>query len=293
MPRRTALEGYGEPLPALLPQEPETCKAHSLRSQLGSTGVKARIRAETKPRLKGGQDELLSPQPMQEPSLAHGDVWDLVCEQKGLNRATSTFFFAGVLVGAVAFGYLSDRFGRRRLLLVAYVSSLVLGLASAASVSYTMFAITRTLTGTALAGFTIIVMPLELEWLDVGHQVKSWSTALAVMGKGFSEAAFTTAYLFTSELYPTVLSRQTGMGLTALVGRLGGSLAPLAALLDGVWLSLPKLAYGGIALLAACTALLLPETKQAQLPETIQDVERKSAPSNPQEEEMPMKQVQD
>nr|XP_045246863.1 solute carrier family 22 member 7 isoform X2 [Macaca fascicularis] len=96
--------------------------------------------------------------------------WDLVCEQKGLNRAASTFFFAGVLVGAMAFGYLSDRFGRRRLLLVAYVSTLVLGLASAASVSYVMFAITRTLTGSALAGFTIIVMPLELEWLDVEHR---------------------------------------------------------------------------------------------------------------------------
>ncbi|XP_027953335.1 solute carrier family 22 member 7 isoform X1 [Eumetopias jubatus] len=414
--------------------------------------------------------------------------WDLVCEQKGLNKATSTFFFAGVLVGAVAFGYLSDRFGRRRLLLVAYVSSLVLGLASAASVSYVMFVITRTLTGTALAGFTIIVMPLEMEWLDVGHRTVAgvlsgtfwtvgvmllalvgylirdwrwlllavtlpcapgilslwwvpesarwlltqgrveeahryllrcarlngrpigedgltqealdkvatrervvrrpsyldlfrtprlrhislccmvmwfgvnfsyyglslnvsglglnvyqtqllfgavelpskllvylfvhhagrrltqagallgtalalgisllvtsgmgpWSTALAVTGKGFSEAAFTTAYLFTSELYPTVL-RQTGMGLTSLVGRLGGSLAPLAALLDGVWLSLPKLTYAGIALLAACTALLLPETRQAQLPETIQDVER-SAPSSLQKEEIPMKQVQD
>ncbi|XP_042793235.1 solute carrier family 22 member 7 [Panthera leo] len=413
--------------------------------------------------------------------------WDLVCEQKGLNKATSTFFFAGVLVGAVAFGYLSDRFGRRRLLLVAYVSSLVLGLVSAASVNYIMFVITRTLTGTALAGFTIIVMPLELEWLDVEHrtvagvlsstfwtggvtllalvgylirdwrwlllavtlpcvpgilslwwvpesarwlltqgrveeahryllrcaringrpvgedslsqealskvaareqvvrrpsyldlfrtprlrhislccmvmwfgvnfsyyglsldvsglglnvyqtqllfgavevpskllvylsvryagrrltqagmllgaaltfgarllvtlEMGSWRTALAVMGKGFCEAAFTTAYLFTSELYPTVL-RQTGMGLTALVGRLGGSLAPLAALLDGVWLSLPMLTYGGIALLAACTALLLPETKQAQLPETIQDVER-SALSRLQEEEMPMKQIQ-
>ncbi|XP_037601248.1 solute carrier family 22 member 7 isoform X5 [Cebus imitator] len=380
------------------------------------------------------------------------------------------------------------RFGRRRLLLVAYVSTLVLGLASAASVSYVMFAITRTLTGSALAGFTIIVMPLELEWLDVEHRtvagvlsstfwtggvmllalvgylirdwrwlllavtlpcapgilslwwvpesarwlltqggveeahryllhcarlngrpvgednlsqeavskvaarervvrrpsyldlfrtqqlrhislccmvvwfgvnfsyyglsldvsglglniyqtqllfgmvelpskllvylsvrhagrrltqagtllgtslalgtrllmssdMKSWSTTLAVIGKAFSEAAFTTAYLFTSELYPTVL-RQTGMGLTALVGRLGGSLAPLVALLDGVWLLLPKLVYGGIALLAACTALLLPETRQAQLPETIQDVERKRAPTSLQEEEMPMKQVQ-
>ncbi|KAM5166749.1 solute carrier family 22 member 7 [Callospermophilus lateralis] len=397
--------------------------------------------------------------------------WDLVCERKGLNRVASTLFFIGVLMGAVVFGYLSDRFGRRRLLLVAYVSTLVLGLTSAASVNYVMFAITRTLTGSTLAGFTIIVLPLELEWLDVEHrevagilsstfwtggvlllalagylirdwrwllmavtlpcvigilsirwvpesarwlltqgrveeaqryllhcarlngqpvgedslsqealnkvstgeqviprpsyldlfrtpqirhislccmvmwfsvnfsyyglsldlsglrlnvyqtqllfgavelpsklmvyllvrragrrltqagallgtaltfgirllvssETSSWSTALAVIGKGFSEAAFTTAYLFTSELYPTVL-RPTGIGLTALVGRLGGSLAPLAALLDGVWLSLPKLAYGGIALLATCTTFLLPETRQAQLPETIQDVERK------------------
>ncbi|XP_042528038.1 solute carrier family 22 member 7 isoform X2 [Dipodomys spectabilis] len=406
------------------------------------------------------------------------DKWDLVCEQKGLSKLTSTFFFVGVLVGAVLFGYLSDRFGRRRLLLVAYASSLVLSLVSAASVSYVMFVITRTLTGSALAGFTIIVLPLELEWLDVEHRVvagvlstifwtggvlllalvgylirdwrwlllaatlpcvpgilsiwwvpesarwlltqgrveeargyllrcarlngqsvgedelsqealnkvaegervvqrpsyldlfrtprlrhislccvvvwfgvnvsyygltldlsglgldvyqtqllfgavelpskllvylcvrragrrltlsgmllgaaltygvrllvpsgtRAWTTALAVVGKMFSEAAFTTAYLFTSELYPTVL-RQTGLGLASLVGRLGGSLAPLAALLDGVWLLLPKLVYGGIALLAGCIALLLPETRKAQLPETIQDVEKMSH----QEEEM-------
>lgn len=52
------------------------------------------------------------------------------------------------------------RFGRRRLLLVAYVSSLALGLASAASVNYVMFVVTRMLTGSALAGFTIIVLPL-------------------------------------------------------------------------------------------------------------------------------------
>lgn len=51
---------------------------------------------------------------------------------------------------------------------MAYVSTLVMGLASAASVNYIMFVITRTLTGTALAGFTIIVMPL-------GKAGKEWA----------------------------------------------------------------------------------------------------------------------
>lgn len=35
--------------------------------------------------------------------------WDLVCQQRGLNKITSTCFFIGVLVGAVVYGYLSDR----------------------------------------------------------------------------------------------------------------------------------------------------------------------------------------
>lgn len=80
------------------------------------------------------------------------------------------------------------------------MSTLTLGLLSAASVHYIMFLTTRTLTGLALAGFTIIVLPLgearpggrllgsgeggdgpiwlllmvslspELEWLDVEHR---------------------------------------------------------------------------------------------------------------------------
>lgn len=35
--------------------------------------------------------------------------WDLVCEQRGLNKITSTCFFVGMILGAVVFGYLSDR----------------------------------------------------------------------------------------------------------------------------------------------------------------------------------------
>ncbi|CAD7677857.1 unnamed protein product [Nyctereutes procyonoides] len=405
--------------------------------------------------------------------------WDLVCEQKDLNRATSTFFFLLVcwwgpwpldtcLMGGVQWG-----FGQHCLLLVAYVSSLVLGLASTALVSYIMFVITCSVTGMALAGFTIIVMLLEMEWLDVGHRTEAgvldsifwtrdvmrdavgtgqvpdtglrdvavglcltglllsprwvpesahwlltqghveeahryllhcsrlngwpmgedslsqervvqrllyldlfrtprlhhislccivmwfgvnffyyglsldvsrlgldvyqmqllfgavevpskllvdllvrhvghclvqagmlqgtalalgssllmwaWCTTLVVIWKSFSEAAFTTAYLFTSELYPTVLrdgADCTGMPAVGLFGPIGG----LSRWEYGC--HCPSSLMGGLPCWLACTALLLPETKQVQLPETIQDVER-SALSSLQKEEMPMKQVQD
>ncbi|XP_006006770.1 solute carrier family 22 member 7-like [Latimeria chalumnae] len=36
--------------------------------------------------------------------------WDLVCEKKGLNQISSTLFFSGITVGAIVFGYLSDKY---------------------------------------------------------------------------------------------------------------------------------------------------------------------------------------
>ncbi|XP_061846234.1 solute carrier family 22 member 7 isoform X2 [Colius striatus] len=99
--------------------------------------------------------------------------WDLVCEQRGLNQATATFFFIGVTMGAVVFGYLSDRFGRKSMLLLSLVCSVILGMLSAASVSYSMLVITRTLTGVALSGVSLIVLPLGMEWVDIQHRTFS------------------------------------------------------------------------------------------------------------------------
>nr|XP_033791666.1 solute carrier family 22 member 7 isoform X1 [Geotrypetes seraphini] len=96
--------------------------------------------------------------------------WDLVCEKKGLNQASLTFFFIGVTAGAVAFGYLSDKFGRRLMLLVSFIFSLILGMVSAASVSYLMFAVSRSLLGMALCGLSIIIVALSVEWVDMKHR---------------------------------------------------------------------------------------------------------------------------
>uniref|UniRef100_A0A3Q1IR34 Solute carrier family 22 member 6 n=1 Tax=Anabas testudineus TaxID=64144 RepID=A0A3Q1IR34_ANATE len=99
--------------------------------------------------------------------------WDLVCSRKGMSRATATVFFIGVMFGAPLFGFLSDRFGRRPLLLVSYLSSMVFGVISAFSTSYIMFAIMRFFTGMSLAGLSIISIVLNVEWFGIEHRTFS------------------------------------------------------------------------------------------------------------------------
>uniref|UniRef100_A0A8B9SPI1 Solute carrier family 22 member 7 n=1 Tax=Anas platyrhynchos TaxID=8839 RepID=A0A8B9SPI1_ANAPL len=331
--------------------------------------------------------------------------WDLVCEQRGLNQATATFFFIGVTIGAVVFGYLSDRFdpfqavpsgqcpfhredplslaramyvgwktrsanrnavfsprsrwvpesarwliangkvkqAHKHLLRCARMNGMKdfalspealrtittdkkrgesysyislfrtpvlrkISLCSGAvfGVAFSYYGMSMKLTGFGLNMylsqfvFGIIEIPakvivyvlvnrigrrqsqawsLILTGLCIGANIiipepfTSLRSVVAITGKGLSEAAFTTVFLYTSELYPTVL-RQNGMGYTSFVARLGGALAPLVFLLDEVWRSLPEVTYCGVAVCCGSVAFLLPETLNVRLPEGIEDIEK-------------------
>uniref|UniRef100_A0A8C7RS62 Solute carrier family 22 member 6 n=1 Tax=Oncorhynchus mykiss TaxID=8022 RepID=A0A8C7RS62_ONCMY len=96
--------------------------------------------------------------------------WDLVCDQKGLNKATTTIFFIGVMFGAMTFGSLSDRFGRKPMLLVSYISGMLFGFASAFSTSFIMFAVLRFFTGFGITGIVIVSSVLSVEWVDIEHR---------------------------------------------------------------------------------------------------------------------------
>ncbi|XP_017263812.1 solute carrier family 22 member 7-like [Kryptolebias marmoratus] len=99
--------------------------------------------------------------------------WDLVCSRKGMNKATATIFFIGVMIGAPLFGFLADRFGRRPMLLVSYLSSLTFAVLSAFSTSYVMFVIMRFFTGMSLAGISIISIALNVEWCSIERRTFS------------------------------------------------------------------------------------------------------------------------
>ncbi|XP_030595109.1 solute carrier family 22 member 7-like [Archocentrus centrarchus] len=396
--------------------------------------------------------------------------WDLVCDNRRANRATATIFFIGVMVGAAVFGYISDRFGRKKTLMLSYIVTAFFGIASAFSYNFPMFATMRFFTGLGLSGISIISIVLCIEWVDIKHRTAvsvlmslDWSfgcallpgvayfindwrhltaavtsllfpamlcwwwlpesarwlisngkvdtahfylskcatfngreevmgdlkpevlskvilvenenrkytqldlvrtpgmrrrallsgivwfglactyygislnisgfgvniyltqfiygaieipakafiffivdkigrrwtqagtlivtgllifcsmfipadkgtfrTAVGALGKMFSEGSFVTVFLYTTELYPTVM-RQNGLGYCSSMARAGVSVSPLIMLLEEVWVNLPSSVFSLMALGAGLSALLLPETHNVHLPETIEDVEQ-------------------
>ncbi|XP_005351879.1 solute carrier family 22 member 12 isoform X1 [Microtus ochrogaster] len=159
----------------------------------------------------------------------------------------SNIFLLQVLVGVVDFPVkigsllLLDRLGRR----LCQASSLV------------------------LPGLSILANIL------VPHEMGVLRSSLAVLGLGSLGAAFTCATILSSELFPTVL-RMTAVGLGQVAARGGAILGPLVPLLGvyGPWL--PLLVYGVVSVLSGLAALLLPETKNLPLPDTIQDIQKQS-----------------
>ncbi|RMB90495.1 hypothetical protein DUI87_33111 [Hirundo rustica rustica] len=99
--------------------------------------------------------------------------------------------------------------------------------------------------------------------------------AFAVVGKGALAASFNCAYIFTGELLPTVI-RQTGMGLGGTMARVGGMVAPLVRMAADVTPVLPLVIYGAAPIVSAVATCFLPETRNAPLPETVKDVERRA-----------------
>ncbi|XP_034631528.1 solute carrier family 22 member 6-A-like [Trachemys scripta elegans] len=91
--------------------------------------------------------------------------WDLVCNLRKFRQMAQSIYMAGVLLGALVLGGLSDRFGRKAMLIWSFLQLAVMGTCTAFSPSYISYCIFRFLGGMALSGFGLSIACLIVEWI--------------------------------------------------------------------------------------------------------------------------------
>lgn len=130
--------------------------------------------------------------------------------------------------------YLNDRFSRKKVLISFLASASIMCL-------------------------TVVLIPL-------GNQSNgiSWSAILIILfasiGKAMASAAFNSAYVFTSQLYPTSV-RNTLVSVVSSSSRIGSLLAPQINMLRSlVWGPLPYLIFSGASLVSCVFTFFLPDT---------------------------------
>merc|ERR1719445_990068 len=133
-----------------------------------------------------------------------------------------------------------------------------------------------------LSGVLCITMVIIKNFISLDLvNVPAIVTAFALIGKAAVVSCFCIIFLYSSEVFPTVI-RTVGVGSCTFFGRLGSLLAPQVLLLGELLFSgmpglVPFLLFGSLCLVASLLVLYLPETLNTKLPDTIEEAVAQAA----------------
>ncbi|XP_036948600.1 solute carrier family 22 member 13 [Acanthopagrus latus] len=192
---------------------------------------------------------------------------DLIRTPQMRKRALILFYiwFVNVLV------YYGLSLGVSRLGTDLYLTQFVFGLIEVPARSLVLFVLPFS-RRFSQSGFLAVGGLACLLMLVVPEDQSNVLAGLAMVGKFGITASFAVIYVYTAEIFPTVL-RQTGIGASCMFARMGGVLAPLINMLHNHSPATPLLIFGASPLLGAVLTLALPETADRPLPDTVEDAE--------------------
>ncbi|XP_031717286.1 solute carrier family 22 member 6-A [Anarrhichthys ocellatus] len=152
-----------------------------------------------------------------------------------------------------------------------YLTQMIFGLVEMPARTITLFTLNRSRKLSQLA-FLAVGGTACLLTVFIPNELSVVKTMLAMIGKFGITASLSIIYVYSAEVFPTVI-RQNGIGIGSMCARTGGVLAPMLYLLKGISPQAPMVLCGLCPLLGSALTLLLPETANKPLPDTIEDVE--------------------
>ncbi|XP_045500843.1 organic cation transporter protein-like [Colias croceus] len=132
---------------------------------------------------------------------------------------------------------------------------------------------------------TCAVTSLMFAFLPKGNW---WSIVLYLIGKWSVTLTYSSVYIYVSEVFPTNM-RQMLLSVCSTSGRIGSLIAPLTPLLSLYHKSMPTVIFGGMCIICSMLVLLLPETRNMRLPDTIEEAEELSKMRNRTDQTLDMK----
>ncbi|CAK6446692.1 unnamed protein product [Pipistrellus nathusii] len=135
--------------------------------------------------------------------------WDLVCNREWFAKLIQPTFMVGVLLGALIFGYLSDRVGRRPVLWSTSIGMYFFGIAAAFTLDYYSFMFARFLLAIVASGYLVVVFVYVTEF--VGKKARTWACIQvhSFFAVGTMVVALTGYLVRTWWIYQIILSTVT------------------------------------------------------------------------------------
>ncbi|XP_064424258.1 solute carrier family 22 member 4-like [Latimeria chalumnae] len=136
----------------------------------------------------------------------------------------------------------------------------------------TQFILRRGMRRTASASALLLGGTVLLLIQVVPSDLNAIIITLVMVGKLGVGVAFSVAYIYTAELYPTVV-RNMGFGINSMAARIGGIASSYFVYMGTYYKNLPSTVMGILTVIAGLSSLLLPETWGRPLPEQISETQ--------------------
>ncbi|XP_078481830.1 organic cation transporter-like protein [Ciona intestinalis] len=123
-----------------------------------------------------------------------------------------------------------------------------------------------------MQGSACIISTVLSELANDNEAMVTAGVVFAFIGKVGVSGSFAIIFNFTAELYPTVI-RGNAVGIGSMAARIGSISSPFIILLQDYVSWLPTSIFGSMSVLAGLFAILLPETMNRTMPQTIAEAE--------------------